>query len=188
MTTATGLSDARGCCTNGFPSRLVYNVFSPTGLSTRLIPEMNFTCTGVIAGYTAALRDEQNGDQDPILIQVWRKNTSQPSESYYRTSDGIVIKEALCVGGLTEVSNEVFHCNLSTMTRTPVQPGDILGLKLPRDIILRFAQVSSGPTNYVFNGQRLSSPAVLSRRNRINRELPQITVEIGSGKADCIKV
>ena len=186
MTTDTGHSDARGCCTNGFPSRLVYQVLFPTGPSTRLIPEMNFTCNGVIVGYTAALR-EQNGDQDPI-IQVWRKiDTSQPI-SYRKTSQaGIAIDKALCVGGLTEIRSEVFHCTLNeTTTRVRVQLGDILGLELPPgnndDIILGFARTSRGPTNYVFNRQGLSSPAVLSRRNSVNQELPQITLEIGSGK------
>ena len=183
MTTATGRSDARGCCTNGFPSRLVYQVPFRTGPSTRLIPEMSFTCNGVIVGYTATLR-EQNGNQDPI-IQIWRKNTSQP-ESYYKTEAGIVIDKALCIGGLSEVSSGVFHCNLKTTTRVCVQPGDILGLELPPgnndDIILGFARVSSGPTNYVFNRRGLSSPAALSNSNSVNWELPQITLEIGSGK------
>ena len=156
MTTVTGHSDARGCCTNGFPSRLVYQVLFPTGPSTRVIPEMNFTCNGIIVGYTAALR-EQNGDMDPI-IQVWRKNTSQP-ETYYKTSAGIAIDRTLCVG---EVSRQVFQCNLNNITaRVRVQPGDILGLELPGDsnddIILAFARVSSGPTNYVFNRRRLFS-------------------------------
>ena len=183
-TIVTGHSEARGCCTNGFPSTLVYEVFFPTGSSTRLIPEMNFTCNGSIVGYTAAL-GEQTGED--AIIQVWRKNTSQP-ESYYKTSTGIAIDEALCVGGLTEVSNQVFHCNLNKTTGVPVQPGDILGLKLPAggnndDIILTFARVSSGPTNYVFTGQELSSPAALSSHDSVNQELPQITLEIqGRGK------
>ena len=188
MTIATGHSDARGCCTNGFPSTLVYEVLFPTEPFTRLIPEMNFTCNGDIVGYTVALRD-QNGVQDQI-IQVWRKNTSQPDpESYYKTSDGIAIDEDLCAGGLTEVSNEVFQCTLNETTSRvsgTVQPGDILGLELPGgnndDSILIFARVSSGPTNYVFNRRGLPSPTALSNRNSVNRQLPQITLEIGSGK------
>ena len=189
MTIGTGLSDARRCCTNGFPSRLVYQVLFRTGPSTRLIPEMNFTCNGSIVEYTAALRMDQNGVQDPI-IQVWRKNTSQPdSESYYKISDGIAIDEDLCAGGLTEISDEVFQCTLNETTSRvsgTVQPGDILGLELPGgnndDSILGFARVSRGPTNYVFNRGGLSSPAALSNRNSVNQELPQITLEIGSGK------
>ena len=187
MTIVTGHSDARGCCTNGFPSTLVYQVLFLTGPSTRLIPEMNFTYNGVIVGYTAALREQtETRMQDPI-IQVWRKiDTSQPI-SYLKTSDGIAIDKALCVGGLTEISSEVFHCTLNeTTTRVRVQPGDILGLELSggtnNSIILGFARVSRGPTNYVYNGGGLSSPAALSNRDSVNRELPQITLEIGSGK------
>ena len=183
MPIVTGHCDARGCCTNGFPSTLVYEVFFPTGSSSRLIPEMNFTCNGSIVGYTAAL-GEQTGED--AIIQIWRKTgTSQP-ESYNKTSAGIAIDAALCVGGLTEVSSEVLHCSLNNITtRVPVQPGDILGLQLPArrnndPIILAFARVSSGPTNYVFTEQRLSSPAVLS--DSVNWDLPQITLEIGSGK------
>ena len=153
---------------------------------------MNFTCNGVITGYTAALRD-QSGHQDPV-IQVWRENTSQPV-SYYKTGAGIAIDNALCIGGLTEdlVSSGVFHCNLNqTRTRVSVQPGDILGLELPGgssdDIQLRFARVSRGPTNHVFTMQGLSSPAVLSNRNSVNQELPQITLEIESGRCNCTMV
>ena len=100
--------------TSGFPrlSRLIYDVSFPTGPYTRLIPEMNFACNGTITGYTAVLRDRTlPGDEDPI-IQVWRKNTSQFG-SYYKTSPGIAIDSALCIGGLTEKSSGVFHCNLN---------------------------------------------------------------------------
>ena len=147
---------------------------------------MNFTCSGTITGYTAALRD-RNGDQNP-LIQVWRKNTIQPG-SYYKTGAGIAaINEILCVGGRsTNVSGrEVFHCSLSQSTvEVAVQPGDILGLELPGvtedDGILAFAEVSKGPANCIFTTQALSS-ASLSSCDSVNWELPQITLEIGSGK------
>ena len=134
-------------------------------------------------GYTAALRD-QSGDQDPA-IQVWKKSMSQP-DSYYKINPDLAIDEALCVGGLTEVSNRVFHCNLNqTRTRVSVQPGDILGLELPPGasdrIQLGFARVSRGPTNHVFTMQGLSSPAALSNSDSVNQELPQITLEIESG-------
>ena len=173
--------------TSGFPSRLIYDVSLRAGSYIRLIPEMSFTCNGVITGYTAALR-QQNGDQDPV-IQIWRKNTSQPG-SYYKTSPGISIDSAICVDGLaqlvTEVSSgrEVLHCNLNQSIRVSVQAGDILGLaKDNDDIKLAFARVSSGPTNYVFDtSESQLSQYALWRRNQIVRELPQITLEIGSGK------
>ena len=175
-------------CANGFPTRLVYRVLFPAGPSTRLIPEMTFTCTGVITGFTAALK-EQRGLEDP-KIQVWRKNMSQP-DSYYKINPDIAVDNAHCVGGLNEVSSEVFHCILNqTTARVTVQPGDILGLEIPRggsrdvDIQLGFAQVSRGPTNYVFTmqGLPLSSPAALSNSDLVSYELPQITLEIESGR------
>ena len=165
--------------TNGFPSRLVYNVDFPAGPSTRIIPEMTFACNGTIVGYTAALRGLP-GHQGPI-IQIWRKNT------YYKTSVNIAINNALCNGGLTHTSMEVFHCSLNlTTTRVTVQPGDILGLDLhdivPDDSIrLAFASISSGPTNYVFN-ERLSMYS-MSRHNPVTWELPQISLEVEPGSA-----
>ena len=148
---------------------------------------MNFTCHGVITGYTAALR-QRNGDRDPI-IQIWRENPSQ-SGSYYETSPDIAINNTLCIGGLTEIAydHEVFHCSLnqSIVNRT-VQPGDILGLELPPrdndDIMLAFARINNGPTSYVFDTrQGLSSPVALSSRDWVTWRLPQITLEIGSGE------
>ena len=144
---------------------------------------MYFNCNGIITGYTAALWDSGNGDLDPV-IQVWRKNTSQPG-SYYKTSPGIAINEILCVGGLRNISTGVFHCNLNqTTTGAATQPGDILGLELPNgdndNIRLGFTRVSRGPTNYVFNtseGLSMYSSALLW----VNKELPQITLKVGSG-------
>ena len=188
-------------CTSGFPSRLIYDVSLRAGPRIRLIPEMNFACNGTITGYTAVLRNRTRpGDQDPI-IQVWRKNTSQfGSYVYYKTSPDIAIDSGLCVDGLTQLvaevssGNEVLHCNLNQRTRVSVQAGDILGLELPErnndDIRLAFARVSSGPTNYVFDTSKSQLTYYdLWRRNtyRIVRELPQITLEIGSGKYINIK-
>ena len=175
--------------TSGFPSRVTYRVSLRAGPYTRLIPEMNFACNGVITGYTAALMD-RNGDQDPV-IQIWRRNPG----FYFKTSPGIAIDNALCIDGLIEVASghgvTVFHCNLNqTRARVvSVEAGDILGLDLPTgnndDIRLAFARVSSGPTNYVFDtseSELSMYSRALSRHYWVIRELPQITLEIGSGK------
>ena len=172
--------------TNGFPSRLIYEVFSPNGPQTRLIPEMSFSCNATITGYTAALRG-QNKSQGP-MIQVWRENSSQPGH-YYKTSDDIAINNASCVGGLTEVFTDsgVFHCNLNQSTKeVSVESGDILGLELPyrsdnNNIGLAFTIVSGGSvTNYGFN---TSSPVALSECTWVNQMIPQITLEIGLGES-----
>ena len=153
----------------------------PAGPSTRIIPEMNFACNGVIVGYTAALRGPP-GHQGPI-IQVWRKNTT-----YYKTSVDITINNASCDGGFTMIGSEVFHCSLNlTTTRVTVQPGDILGLELLGHNRLAFARVSSGPTNYVFNTGKRSLISIysgaLSSYLYLTGVLPQIDLKvIGTGK------
>ena len=173
---------------SGFPSRLIYDVSFPTVRQphTRLIPEMNFACNGTITGYTAILRDRTPPGP---TIQVWRKNTSQFG-SYYKTSHDIAIDSALCVDRLTVVASGrgVFHCNLNqTRARVSVQAGDILGLYLPaRDNSdIAFARVSSGPTNYVFDTSE-SQFSMYSYTGLLRpgiRELPQITLKIGTGKS-----
>lgn len=178
--------------TNGFPSRLVYNVFYPGSGSTRLIPEMNFTCNGVIVGYTVAGNSEIPGAG--AMIQVWRENSSQPGV-YYNISGGIEINGAWCItGGRTEMYTEEevqFHCDLITNKTTnknitlSVQPEDILGLELPPNSGLAFARVTKGPTNYVFHDQSsVSSPIALSSQFLSNSMtiLPQVTLEIKSGR------
>ena len=140
---------------------------------------MNFTCNGVITGYTAALR-QQSGEQDrPVILQLWRKNSSQP-DTYHKTNSEIAIDEILCMDGLTEVYmlGDVFHCNLDRNNIVSVQPGDISGLKSSKrradDIILGIAKVSSGPTNYMIDEGFFSPAATSSRDSVINSELPQI--------------
>ena len=143
-------------------------------------------------GYTVGLR-QQSGDQDPV-IQIWRKSQG----SYYRTSPDIVINSALCVDandGLTEVASGhghgVFHCNLNqTRARVSVQAGDILGLYLPTRVNndIAFARVINGPTNYVFNSQLSVYSHASLRPDRAVVELPQITLEIGSGKYNIIMI
>ena len=169
--------------TNGFPTRLVYSISSPTSSSIRLIPDMNFTCNGVIVGYRAA---GINIQMSPV-IQVWRKNGSL----YYRTAI-IAIDGDMCIGGLemcTDLQDDrVLCCDLNrTITNVRVQPGDILGLKLPQDSGLAFAAASRAPTNYIFRADS-TSPLALSS-NKQDNILPQISLQIESGshnKPDCV--
>lgn len=161
--------------TNGFPTRLVYSISSIAGPSTRLIPDMNFTCNGVIVGYRVA------GIQGNPVIQVWRKDGSL----YSNTTAGIVIGGDLCIRGLqtcTDLQDDrVLCCDLNrTTTNVLVQPGDILGLKLPRDSGLAFAGASRAPTNYIF-GADSSSPLALSSASNKPAMLPQICLQIEPG-------
>ena len=181
------VAEAPSSCSSGFPARdrIVREVFDSNERSTRLIPEMNFTCNGTITGYTFAGVTEKmaDGGQNPE-IQIWRQNCSLPGE-YYRTGASIMISEVLCEGGFTEVFDGVFHCNLMDTARQKVRSGDILGLELAPQgdiaIDLLFARVIKGPTNYLFSEEQLhyqSLRVVLSERDSVNQELPQITFSI----------
>ena len=173
-----------GRFTSGFPSRLVYTVFSPSSWSSTrpliIIPEMNFTCSGVIVGYTIAGRVQ---GIPAATIQVFRENSSQP-HVYYNISAGLAIDGALCVGELTQLytNDNVFHCQLNkTTTNISFLPGDILGLEfISSTSRLAFARVTEGPTNYVF--QRGTISIRPPTRSSTFKALPQVTLETESGK------
>ena len=135
-------------------------------------------------GYRAA------GIQGSPVIQVWRKNGS----SYSNTTTGIVIDGDLCIGGLemcTDLQDDrVLCCDLNRTTiNVPVQPGDILGLKLPHNSELAFAGATRTPTNYVFEADlETSSTLTLSASNSMEILLPQITLQIQPGRFVVIKI
>lgn len=155
---------------------------------------MRFVCNGTILGYTVALK-RKSGEEHPV-IQVWRKRNDPQSLTYNKVVD-IPLDEALCTAGFTEAFHSgnigIFHCNLSESTQKTVQPGDILGLKLPSTGVasadVYFANVShKEPTNYIFNHNLLSSSVMLCNHTSVNQELPQITLDMASGKLYCQNV
>ena len=135
-------------------------------------------------GYRAA------GIQGSPVIQVWRKNGSH----YSNTTAGIVIDGNLCIGGLEMCADlqddRVLSCDLNqTTTNVPVQPGDILGLKLPHNSGLAFAGATRTPINYVFEADlETSSTLTLSASNSMEILLPQITLQIQPGRFVVIKI
>ena len=152
---------------------------------TILIPEMNFTCSGTVVGFTVG-GVEMNRKEDP-LIQIWRENLSHPNQGvYYKTVADITINRTVCENGLSrEPQARVFYCNLSESFHVSVEPGDILGLEIPPlnndDFLVFFADTTKGPLNYVFDGQLLASPISLSNASSVNQQLPQLTLQIESG-------
>ena len=173
-------------CTTGFPDRLVSRVRRAINESvTILIPEMNFTCSGTVVGFTVGGR-QVNGEEDP-LIQIWRENLSHPDPGvYYKIATDITINGTVCENGLSEESGtSVFHCNLSESFHVSVEQGDILGLEIPPlnndDFLVYFAHTTKGPLNYVFDSQLLASPISLSNASSVNQLLPQLTLQIEPG-------
>ena len=102
-------------CTNGFPSRdrLTSDVVLGAGPSTRLIPDMNFVCSGSTVGFTVAMNRKKGAEEHPV-IQIWRPDnysqsiTEQQSRGdlYHREGVGIPLHEAVCVDGLV-TTNEL---------------------------------------------------------------------------------
>ena len=177
---------AGGFCSNGFPDRVEFGGFSQ-GITTRLIPEMRFTCTGTIVGYSVSLRIIPRPREYYPEIQIWRENSSQPGV-YYKKQDAIVINTTAC-NAVYSNNNRVFNCTLNKSAQIPVQSGDILGLELPSIVNytrrgMTSTRSGSAPTNYVFEQLSLSSPVLLSNRSSLDYELPQIAFEIDSGSGE----
>ena len=183
--------------TDGFPNVLVARISNyNSGMTTlRLIPEMEFTCNGTIAGFTVAGRLRRGRNQpnrnDPI-IQIWRQNSSQLSIYYITNSQELAIDKGMCAEssivfpqGSTDSRDQVWKCNLRDTNRVPVQAGDVLGLLLPpqqnTSFRLSIARVSKGPTNHVFESQELTYQTVNLSNAMFENNLPQIAVNVESG-------
>ena len=152
---------------------------------------MNFTCEGTIVGFTVALRNQRTGTElQRPMIQIWRpeesNGTAQCSTGvYHKEGVAIVMDEALCVDGLVEDANRtnIFNCRLNESVQVKVQPGDFVGLELPKGgVQLLFAKVVKGPTNYVFAPTHTSATVNISDSISVNQDLPQITIEVHSGE------
>ena len=151
---------------------------------TILIPEMNFTCNGILSGFTFAGINRRKAHQDPI-IQIWRENVSEPSV-YYKIGTEIAVNTSdsgACADGLPRIAYRTYFCVLIKHFQVLIQPGDILGLELPPaddddfDVLITRGV---GPTNFIFY-QRLNSTAELTERDLEVRQLPQISFSLTSG-------
>ena len=146
---------------------------------TQLIPDMNFTCNASIVGFISA-GVNLNREPNP-KIQIWRKNSSQPT-IYYKTEPDVVVNTAdACVETGSVVGNVVW-CILDNTYRVSVQPGDIVGVELPSTTSDEIYFTHGGPTNYIFQRQ-LDSTFDLSLNESVVQQLPQIALSLTSGKS-----
>ena len=169
----------------------VGNHTSNINTTTLLIPEMNFTCNASIVGFTLAGRNLSNNFQ----IQIWRKNSFHNSTVYYQVGHSvsvIVLSEDVCLAVQNIVGN-TFWCILRDHYQVSVQPGDILGLELPRTDDDGIWFTNGGPVNYEFDNQldpdpnrsitvNLSSDGTPSYSLNITQQLPQIIFNLTSGR------
>ena len=150
-----------------------------SNITTRLIPDLKFTCHGIITQFIIG-GSIRSGLQDP-MIQVWRERINQPPGTYFKPVPDIVVNETVCSGDVTTSSMGVFQCTLKEAFRVEVQAGDILGLELPptddQDFEVHFTNTSGGPVNYVFQGQVLSTAKLAERDSEVNDQ-PQINITL----------
>ena len=157
---------------------------------TILIPDMNFTCNGTLAGFTFAGINRREGHQD-LKIQIWRENVSK-RDGYHKIGHAISVniseEDIVCADSLIrpKKGSRIFWCILNENFRLSIQPRDILGLELPpthdNDFDIFFTR-GRGPNNFVF-GQNLNSmnTVILSQRNHNIQQLPQVSFSLTSGK------
>ena len=179
-------------CTRGFPDIPVSKVGSLTrnsGMTTLLIPEMNFTYNVSIVGFIVA--GTRLNSMPHSQIQIWRKNSLQTSV-YYKVG-GVSVNtansnnqgERVCVA-MQIIGTTYWWCIL--YDQLSIQSGDILGLELPDNNDEIFF-TKGGPENYVFQ-RRLDSNVTLSNDNDNSytyvRQLPQISLNFTSGKITAV--
>ena len=127
-------------CIRGFPYIPISEVGSRTDNSieiTVLIPEMNFTCDASIIGFTVAGKKLDSWPHS--IIEIWRKNIPL----YYQAGSGLSVNIAdrgVCVT-MGKIAGDTSWCILRDHLQISVQPGDILGLKLPslEHVMMRFS-------------------------------------------------
>ena len=138
-------------------------------VTTYLFPNLTFGCNGTIVRLIVAVADS-NGLQGP-KIQIWREKKGL----YYKLSPEILISDSSCED-LRLSGGRLFQCTLNEATRVSVQPGDILGLKIPsadnRDGYGILFTTSSESNAYTFQ-HHLSFTVNLTEAN-ITSHLPQI--------------
>lgn len=174
-------------CIRGFPDIPVTEVnhrTSSSSITTLLIPDLNFTCNASIVGFIVT---GGNFYRSPYSkLQIWRNDHSKNSV-YSQVRSGISVN--LVNGGPVCVASWVVGalswCILDDDLFISIQPGDILGLELPRsnsEVEIFFTR--RGPINFVFERQLgLSSTAnLLSNRSFSEvQQLPQIIFNLTAG-------
>ena len=152
---------------------------------TRLIPDVQFTCSGTVTKWKAAARlNTQSGHNSNTVLGIWRQSSSG-SQMYNRIS---TLELGVC--GSVEATvvettnqNSVYECTLPESSRVTVQTGDIVGIEFANNNELRFALLfdntqATGPKNYIFIGQLSSANLNAPSGGSTERDIPQISLTV----------
>ena len=147
--------------------------------TTRIIPDLSFTCSGIVTHWRAAGEIETRANaRTNSVLSIWREREDSEPGTYDRVGGielGICGSEdpAPLVMGMSK-------CTLSQSERLSVQPGDIVGIELPRFNRPKFRlhfDSSGGPTNYIFNEEPLQTVNV-NQNDGTESAQPQISLTV----------
>jgi hypothetical protein len=151
------------------------------GATTRLYPEVAFTCNGTVTKWRAAAR--QSGGSRNTILWIWREITSGSPRTYRKISS---IELGVCGSGIDASPvigmRGVYECTLPESSRVTVKPGDVIGTEVAASSELGFGLLYDnsrgyGPRGYVFNGQ-VAATATLSPNNNRPNEIPLISLTV----------
>ena len=147
---------------------------------TRIIPDMNFTCTGNVIEWRAAGVFNSGGQRDiDAMLGIWRETSDDP-KTYTRMAN---IKLGICGNQVPAPSaSGVYECTLPENQKVLVQPGDIVGIEIARNgryrFRLYFNNTNGGPTNYVFDGQVSTFAQTQLEARSTEQDQPQISLTV----------
>ena len=137
-----------------------------------IFPSITFTCSGEVVKWKMAGKwnDEGNRDQFPEL-QIWRSS----GDSIYQKQNSTVISMT------SQEDNDVYE--FSVAPPLPFQPGDILGLRQPRDGVsrLQVGYDNGGDSVYYGTGANQNNDVfdISGSGVTTSTDIPLVTVEIG---------
>ena len=175
--------DIPGPCTTGFP------VLSSDGRpripgSTRIIPDMNISCNGTLAGWSVAGTKTSGAslsDQFPSLKIFRPINLASRTYSYVGE-----VELGKCGSAFAEeIQTNIHTCSLPTEPRLSVRQNDIIGIFSPdqQSFTVNFLTSMSAPQNFVYASNVTTDIAIEDAATTQNT--PLINLEIAQGK--CIQ-
>ena len=202
-------------CTDGFPKTLFFSEnrsrtesVSEYGTQTTiLIPDMNFTCSGIIKAVTVVTTgkdrsmaissqgNKKNGNQNPKL-QIWRRANAKNKGGLFYLKIELMLNMMICTENdidkvwvsrnQTTRNASIFNCTPKAAAKKPevsVQDGDILGIELPpmdTDADFEFYFTEHGPQNCIFSGSMWKINLKKNNCSGVSQQ-PQIQFDIKPG-------
>ena len=164
--------------------------------SIRLIPDMNFTCSGAIKMVTVTGMLKRGGQRKPIKLQTWRPGNATEYGRYHQVNS-IELPSNVCkmdklkkmMFQQTDIQFSEYVCVLKNDVQMLVEPGDILGLEIPTKPNANFELYSlteSGLTNYIFERTHDLQLSTIDLCNRTNETtvlpLVRVTVKVNPSR------